>query len=275
MTFLLAYATFLLGIILLSIPVPSTWMRQAGFDLVADSYAAIFLFTIIVAIYTSARLIAPVGFADFTSWLGFEKIEVVVVQTEINVAKTILEAVAGLSPINIDPMVSVIESMYDIAVGPIMQMLMSYALVLVGLEYVAIFVNTYLWQLVFLGAVFWAIPGRIGRIAAGWMISFPLVFYFGLPELQAFLGWFTGYSDLVVAVNVAGFSNLLNISISPDIRLIAASIAEHLLRIGSDFAGQIIYRMMAISIFLLLLGMIAGGFASLLSHASSPTVEGV
>lgn len=275
MTFLLAYATFLIGILLLSIPVPSLWMRQAGFELVADSYAAVFLFTIIVALYTATFSVLSFSTSmNSAAWLQLEKIEVVAAQTEISVPKNILETIAGLAPINLEPLVSTIESMYDIATGPMSQMLMSYALTLVALEYLNTFVNTYLWQLVFLGCVFWAIPGKIGRIAAGWMIAFPLVFYFGLPQLRDFLGWFTGYRDLVLAVNAAGFSNFLKISTSADIRVFAASVAEHLLKVGSDFAGQIILRIMGIGIFVLILGLVAGGFASLLSHASSPAVEG-
>ena len=275
MTFLLAYATFVIGILLLSIPAPSTWMRQAGFELVADSYAAVFLFTIIVALYTATSGVLSFSTSlNSAAWLQLEKLEVVAVQTEINVPKNILETIAGLAPINLEPLVSTIESMYDIAVGPMSQMLTSYALMLVGLDYVNTFVNTYLWQLVFLGCVFWAVPARIGRVAAGWMISFPLVFYFGLPQMRAFLGWFTGYPDLVMAVNAAPISNFLNISTSADIRTFAATVAEHLLKVGSDFAGQIILRIMGISIFVLILGLVAGGFASLLSHASSPAVEG-
>jgi hypothetical protein len=119
MTFLLAYATFIIGTLLLSIPAPLTWMRQAGFELVADSYAAVFLFTIIVALYTATSGVLSFSTSlNSAAWIQLEKLEVVAVQTEINVPKNILETIAGLAPINLEPLVSTIESMYDIAVGP-------------------------------------------------------------------------------------------------------------------------------------------------------------
>jgi len=274
MTFLLAYASFVIGILLLSIPAPSLWMRQAGFELVADSYAAVFLFTIIIALYTATSgLLSLVSQVESGVWLQLEKLEVVALQTEIQIPKSILGTAAGLSPVDVGPLVSATGQMYDTVVAPISSMLIAYALTLIGLEYVNTFVSMYLWQLVFLGAVFWAIPGKIGRIAGGWMIAFPLTFHFGLPQMRNFLGWFTGYPDLALAANSAGLENLLNVSMFTDIRSFAQSVAEQLLRVGSDFVGQIILRMMAMTVFLLLLGLIAGGFASLLSHASSPTVD--
>jgi len=275
--FLLAWATFAIGIFLLSIPAPVSWLRAAGFELVADSYAAMFLFTVVVAIYGGGGLLLGAVFPPWESvaaWLSKEKFDTIAVMTELAVPKDLLDAISNLSPVNIEPLISQSKTVYEMATAPINNMLMSYALALVGLDYLVSFLQAYWWQLIFLGAVFWAIPGRIGRIVGAWMIAFPVVFYFGLPGLRFFMGWFTGYESMLVAFNATALSNLAASVTSPTVNPIDFGIrlATRLLQIGNDFAGYMTLRLIALAVYNVILASISAGVAQAIGH-SGPPVE--
>lgn len=293
LTFLLAWAAFVLGIVLLALSnsLPVRWMRETSFMLIADSYNAIFLFTILVVIFKGGELflgsILPSfcqctcvpkmcmcttcvsGWGSSASWLSSEKTDTIAVLTEVAVPKNLLEAIASLSPVNIEPVISETKSIYEMATGPINNMLTSYMLALVGLDYLTSFLQSYWWQLLFLGAVFWSIPARIGRVVSGWMISFPMVFYFGLPELRIFMGWFTGYESMLVAFNATAFGDLITSVTSPTLNPLQFGInfASKLLQVGNDFAGYMVLRLVALALYTALLASMAGGIASVLSGA--------
>lgn len=285
--FLLAWATFAIGIFLLSIPAPVSWLRAAGFELVTDSYAAMFLFTVVVAIYAGGgALVAAVfppfchtvqctpGWESVAAWLSKEKFDTIAVMTELAVPKNLLDAISSLSPVNIEPLISQSKTVYEMATAPINNMLMSYALALVGLDYLVSFLQAYWWQLIFLGAVFWAIPGRIGRIVGAWMIAFSVVFYFGLPGLRFFMRWFTGYESMLVAFNATALSNLAASVTSPTMNPIDFGIrlATRLLQIGNDFAGYMTLRLIALALYNIILASISAGVAQAIGH-SGPPVE--
>jgi hypothetical protein len=153
-------------------------------------------------------------------------------------------------------------------------MLMAYALTLVGMDYLFSFLKAYWWQLMFLGAVLWAVPARIGRVAGSWMIAFPLTFYFGVPGLRLFMGWFTGYESLLVAFNATALGSIVKALVSANI-FDVPGIITNLLQAGNDFAGYMVLRTLALGLYMTLLTAISAGVASVLSHASVPAIEGL
>jgi len=310
LAFGLAYVTFLLGILLVSFPAPVRWMRQAGFELIADSYAAVFLFTILVALFASGQAILEAvyppfcyvtecacygpnaykevcfctsctpGWSGSLAWLSKEKTDVILVITELSAPKSLLQAIGTLVP-NVpglsfaaQAIISETQTLYELATAPINNMLMAYGLTLVGLDYTFSFLQAYWWQLIFLGAVFWAVPARMGRIVGSWMIAFPLTFYFGLPGLRLFIGWFTGYESLLLAFNATALGNIAKAIVTANI-LDVPGVVTNLLQAGNDFAGYMVLRTLALGLYMLLLGLVSSGIASVLSHASVPTVEGL
>lgn len=275
----------------LSNSLPVRWVREAGFTLIADSYNVIFLFTILVIIVKGGEALLANALpsycltmqctcvprmcmctscssgASIATWLSAEKTNTVLVLTEVAVPKRLLDAIASLSPVNIEPVVSEAKSVYEMATAPVNTMLTSYVLVLVGLDYLADFLQSYWWQLIFLGAVFWSVPGRLGRITSGWMISFPVVFYLGLPGLRLFMGWFTGYGDVLTAFNATVFGNLIPTMMSSfDPIQFGINFASKLLQAGNDFAGYMVLRLIALGLYTTLLTSMAGGVAAMLSR---------
>jgi hypothetical protein len=301
LAFLLAWATFVLGIVLLSLSniLPVRWMRETGFMLVADSYSVVFLFTILFVIVQGGGLlltnvfppycyVAPgcpcygpnaiaqtcscatctPGWNAVSAWLSQEKTETIAVMTEVAVPKNLLDVISSLSPVNIEPVISETKSIYEMATGPINNMLTGYMLALVGLEYLTDFLQAYWWQLVFIGAVFWSIPTRIGRIASGWMISFPIVFYLGLPEMHLFMGWFTGYESVLIAFNATALSSLIpSVTSLVDPTAFGITLVPNLLQAGSNFAGYMVLRLITLGLYTTLLASISGGIAAVLSGA--------
>lgn len=310
LTFGLAYLTFLLGVLLVAFPAPVRWMRKAGFELIADSYATMFLFTILIVLFASGQTILEAAYPPFCyvaecachgpnaikdicfcttctpgwnanlAWLSKEKTDVIAVMTELSVPKSLLQAIGALVPnvpgvsMAAQAIISETQTLYELATAPINNMLTAYGLTLVGLDYTVSFLQAYWWQLVFLGSVFWAVPARMGRIVGGWMIAYPLTFYFGLPGLRLFLGWLTGYESMLLAFNVTALGDIVKALVVANI-LDIPDIIKNLLQAGNDFVGYMVLRTLAIGLYLLLLGLISSGIASVLSHASPPTIKGL
>jgi hypothetical protein len=285
-------------------------MRRAGFELIVDSYEAVFLFSLLVGLFLSGEAILEFVYPPFCymaecacwgphaikdvcyctsctpgweaslAWLGKEKTDVILVITELSAPKSLLDAIAALVPgvpglsYAVHAVISETKSIYELAVAPINNMLMAYALTLIGIDYLLNFLKTYWWQLVFLGAVLWTVPARIGRVAGSWMIAFPLTFYFGFPGLRLFLGWFADYESLLLAFNATALGNIAKALVSANI-FDVPGIIGNLLQAGNDFAGYMVLRTIALALYMMLLTAISGGIASVLSHASVPAVEGL
>jgi hypothetical protein len=283
-------------------------MRRAGFELILDSYEAVFLFSLLVGLFLSGEAIlkgvyppfcytaecacwgphaykeicycttCTPGWGASLAWLSKEKTDVILVMTELSAPKSLLDAIAALVPgvprlsYAIHAVISEAKSIYELAVAPINNMLMAYALTLVGMDYLFSFLKAYWWQLMFLGAVLWAVPARIGRVAGSWMIAFPLTFYFGLPGLRLFMEWFTGYESLLVAFNATALGNIVKALVTANI-LDLPGVIRNLLQAGNDFAGYMVLRTLALGLYMLLLGLVSSGVASVLSHASMPAIE--
>jgi hypothetical protein len=135
--------------------------------------------------------------------------------------------------------------------------------------------------LVAFGCIFYAVPRRVTRAAGGALISWPLVFYFGLPLLPAFAimyGMLASYHEISCTVQSCPLLQTLFNTLTGQGSSAWFSLTSNLINFGlliSDNAAQLIWMNLFLPVIYLTIlslaaagvGRLFGGYVNLLSGA--------
>lgn len=192
----LAYLEYVIGAMLRIAPYRG--YKNAGAEMMEDGFISLFLITTINVILLAWGVVIFVVYSGQPMDAVYTGYYEYIVATK-NGAFTILGVIAGLmwamgmgsALIGIvapgsQPLLALCLT-FQSQMGPWISMVQATFSLMVTLESIAHIIQDKLLVFVSWGCVLYAVPRRLTRAAGGALIAWPLVFYFGLPVLPAFV----------------------------------------------------------------------------------------
>lgn len=180
--FSLGILTYYLGVLIISLPIPSSGLKRWGPTLLTDGiYVAVLVFVYKAVIVAMDLLLDYLGssWGNFFTWLTSRTAVIIGIYEFLTYLKSILGA-------------SFIESAVATIANELLKMLIP-LLTAIKLIYIySVVIYNFHQLLVLLGIVLIAIPFRIGRSAGAALIATAIIFYVGLPLLPSFVSLFEG-----------------------------------------------------------------------------------
>jgi len=286
----LAFAGYAIGAMLRIMPLRR--YRTAGTEMMEDAFIAFALITLISVVVLVANVAATVlyggrsmtavydsyyAYVDETKSGAFLILSVVMgVMFTIGTGNTIVAIFApGSQPLL--PLSLVFQSQ----MGPWIALVQGTYSLMTVLECVANLLQDKLLVFIAFGCILYAVPKRLARAAGGALISWPLVFYFGLPLLPVFVnmyGLVPSYHEISCTVQSCPLVQTLLTAAANQGSSGWFSLISELTNLGSlmsDNAAQLIWMNLFLPVvFLTILslaaagvGKIFGGYVNLLTGA--------
>jgi hypothetical protein len=207
-----AFTGYAIGAILRMMPKRS--YKMTGTEMMEDSFTAFVLITLISVLVLTANAAASVAYGERSMAAVYDGYYQYVDESKSG-AFVILSAVLGVlfaigggntvvtifSP-GSQPLLP-LSLVFQSQMGPWIALVQATYALMTVLECVARLLEDKLLVFIAFGCILYAVPRRLTRAAGGALISWPLVFYFGLPLLPAFVntyGLAASYHDISCTV---------------------------------------------------------------------------
>ena len=175
----LAILTYVIGVLIMALPIPYAGFKRWGVRLIADGISAAVLISIFSIIITLGDLLLGnlnVSWPSFHSWLAARTAVLVAVFTALTYLTSALKATP-----------------YAFITSPINIALTYVSLALSSLKviyFLSSLVSNLRNELAALGILLYSIPFRVGRSVGAFLIAASIVMYVGFPLMPAFIAQF-------------------------------------------------------------------------------------
>ena len=205
---LIALCSYYLGLALAVLPHAHRGLKEAGIEMAQDAGTAIALSAIVVLLASGVDAVFRFmgfgglreAFDQFSRWISSELFLVLGSMYYFEALPILADAADAFDPTGSGAF-GVLASYLRIGITPWRMILSGYAMMLALIQMWANFIVSQWIVLLVIGAIIFALPARIGRIAGGWLIALALAYLFFLPFMGFFVDGMTG----IVMVDVKRF----------------------------------------------------------------------